>query len=181
MKLKELVASQTFPKEVQVVYTQPNLTIKGKSGEVMRTIFNPRTSIEVTSDTISLKVKQATKIDKMQTNTCMAHIRNMIRGVQKPFVNELKICSGHFPMTVTVKGSEFEVKNFLGEAHPRKMLIKQGVKVQIAGDKITVESPNVELAGQVASDLEQLTRIADRDRRVFQDGIYIIKKDGNPI
>ena len=84
-------------------------------------------------------------------------------------------------MTVTVKGSEFEVKNFLGEAHPRKMLIKQGVKVQIAGDKITVESPNVELAGQVASDLEQLTRIADRDRRVFQDGIYIIKKDGNPI
>ncbi|MBI4141245.1 50S ribosomal protein L6, partial [Candidatus Woesearchaeota archaeon] len=101
--------------------------------------------------------------------------------VQQPYTYLLKICSGHFPINVSVNGNQFIVKNFLGEKYPRTMTIKQGAKVTIQGDKITVESPDKEKAGQTSSEIELLTRISKRDPRVFQDGIYLVQKAGEQI
>ena len=109
-------------------------------------------------------------------NTFKAHLIHMIVGSMEGHVYKLKICSGHFPMTVAMKGDTLEVKNFLGEAHPRTLKIKQGADVKVNGEEIVVESPDKEIAGQTAADIEQLTRITNRDRRIFQDGIYIVEK-----
>lgn len=79
-------------------------------------------------------------------------------------------------MNVSLAGSKLSVKNFLGEKIPRITEIPQGVAVKIEGDKITVTSIDTELGGRTSSNIEQLTRIARRDRRIFQDGIYIIQK-----
>src|SRR6185437_14301280 len=110
----------------------------------------------------------------LETNA--AHIRNMLRGAKDGHIYKLKICSGHFPMSVTLKGDHFEVKNFIGEKVPRVLKVKQGVKVTIAGTDITVESHNKELAGSQASAKELLTRRPGFDTRIFQDGIYITEK-----
>ena len=56
-----------------------------------------------------------------------------------------------------------------------------GTKVTITGTEITIESINKELAGQMAANIEQLTKRTDFDRRKFQDGIYIVTKDGQNI
>ena len=53
--------------------------------------------------------------------------------------------------------------------------------VKVEGSEIIIESTNKELAGQAAADIEQLTRITNKDRRIFQDGIYITEKDGKKI
>jgi large subunit ribosomal protein L6 len=73
------------------------------------------------------------------------------------------------------------IKNFLGESVPRKMAIKPNVEVKIEGEEIIVSSPDKEAAGQVAGDIEQLTRIKKRDIRIFQDGCYITHKAGKEI
>ena len=44
------------------------------------------------------------------------------------------------------------------------------------GDTITVESINIEHAGQTAANIESATKIKGRDRHVFQDGCYITSK-----
>ena len=72
-------------------------------------------------------------------------------------------------------------KNFLGEKSPRTLTLKKNVSIKIEGDLIAIESPNKELAGQMASDIELLTAKANRDLRVFQDGIYMIEKAGKKI
>src|SRR3989344_5370974 len=114
---------------------------------------------------------RAKKPQKTIMNTLVAHAKNMLRGVQEGHLYKLKICSGHFPMNVVVSGNEFVIKNFLGEKFPRKITLKPGVAVKVAGTEVTVEAPDKELAGLTAAAIEQLTKIANRDRRVFQDGI----------
>ena len=105
----------------------------------------------------------------------------MIKGVQQPYTYRLKICSGHFPMNVSISGDQFIVKNFLGEKSPRTLKLKKGATVKVEGDQILVESCSKELAGQQASDIELLTAKRNRDLRVFQDGIYMIEKAGEKV
>jgi large subunit ribosomal protein L6 len=81
-------------------------------------------------------------------------------------------------MNVALSGNELVVKNFLGEKVPRTIKFDQGVKVKISGDIIEIESPDIELAGRTASKFEGLTFVSKRDRRIFQDGIYITQKAG---
>ncbi len=61
------------------------------------------------------------------------------------------------------------------------MKLKEGVSIKVEGDMINVESIDKGLAGQTAADIEQLTRRTNYDTRIFQDGIYIINKDGKEI
>ena len=84
-------------------------------------------------------------------------------------------------MNVSIAGNKFVVKNFLGEKVPRVLQLKQGAEVKIEGDMIYILSPNKETAGQVSADIEQLTRRPGYDSRIFQDGIYIINKDGKQL
>ncbi len=79
-------------------------------------------------------------------------------------------------MTVALKGTMVEVKNFLGEKVPRTMMVPANVKVTIKSEDITVEGINKEAAGQVAGSIEKLTKISHFDRRVIQDGIFITEK-----
>jgi large subunit ribosomal protein L6 len=81
-------------------------------------------------------------------------------------------------MKITYKNNVLEVKNYMGETVPRTLTIKPGVDVVVKEPEITVTSPNKELAGTTAAAIEQLTKRANFDRRVFQDGIYITSKDG---
>ena len=84
-------------------------------------------------------------------------------------------------MTASVKGNVFEIKNFVGETIPRTLTLPDGVKVIVDGQFIIIEGTNKEKAGQTAALIEKLTRRAAFDKRIFQDGIYVIEKDGKPV
>ena len=84
-------------------------------------------------------------------------------------------------MNVSVSGDELIIKNFLGEKIPRKIKLKQGVEVKVDGNTITVSGPDKELVGQVSADIEQKSRRPGFDKRIFQDGIYLIEKAGKKI
>lgn len=152
------------------------LTLKGPKGEVRRQFLHPGVHLHLESDKIVLSAEQATKREKKIVGTFKAHVRNLVHGVQQPYEYTLKICSGHFPMTVTVANQEFIIKNFLGETVPRKVSVLPHVAVKVQGTEIIVQSADREAAGQMAGRIEQLCRITNRDRRVFQDGCYITKK-----
>ncbi|RME77655.1 50S ribosomal protein L6 [Candidatus Woesearchaeota archaeon] len=168
----------TLPEGVSASFENDILTVKGPEGEVSRLFKVPLLVLNIEGNTISLTTKRDGKRSKTLLNTWNAHIKNMVRGVTQGHEYELKICSGHFPMSVSLKGNQLEVKNFLGEKVPRVLTLKEGAQVKVDGDKIYVKSVDIERAGQVAADIEKLTRITNRDIRIFQDGIYIIKKSG---
>ena len=178
---KDLNREIEFPEGVSATLSKGNLTIKGPKGEVSRDFFNPRLSMVLTGNKITMGSLKATKREQKIFNSFTAHIKNMLKGVQEPFTYTLKICSGHFPMNVSLSGEEFVVKNLFGESVPRKVKLSPGTNVKIQGTEVTIQSPDKELAGQNATKIEQLCRITGRDRRIFQDGIYLTHKAGKEI
>ena len=115
-------------------------------------------------------------MEKKIINTYEAHLKNMLKGVQETFKYEVKVCSGHFPMNVSMVGKELVIKNFYGEKVPRRSNIIDGVTVKIEGELIKIEGCDIEKVGQTAANMEKATRITNRDRRIFQDGLWIINK-----
>jgi large subunit ribosomal protein L6 len=172
---------QTMTKMIEVpdgvtVQVDDAIVVNGPQGENRKVLRHPKITIAVKDKSIEIQAENATRREKKLLGTFAAIIRNMLTGARELFTYTLKVCSGHFPMNVTVSGNELIVKNFLGESVPRKLSLKPGVNVTVNGNEITVQSSSKEAAGQTAADIEQLCRITTRDRRVFQDGIYIISK-----
>src|SRR3989338_1857128 len=152
-----------LPSTVKVRVDGAVLTVKGPKGEVKRSFKYPRISVFAENNKIILSAPQATKREKTILGSMEAHLQNMVKGVQEPYVYKLKICSGHFPMSVAVAGKELVIKNFLGETVPRKAALIPGVEVKVSGTEILVTSPDKELAGQTAAKIENLCRITNRD------------------
>ena len=102
-----------------------------------------------------------------------AHIRNMILGVTRGFRYKLKVVYVHYPISVKVEKNRVVISNFLGEKQVRVVEIPPGVKVTVSGQDVIVEGIDKELVSHVAARIEEVTRVKDKDRRKFMDGIYI--------
>ena len=178
MARKDFNETITIPEGVTVTVNGRDVTAKGAKGELTKTIATRALTVKASESELTLAVSQATKLQKNLLFTYKALLKNILQGVNEGYNYKLKICSGHFPMTVGLKGDTLEVKNFIGEKVPRTLKIKTGADVKINGDIIEVDSPSKELAGQVAGDIEKLTKRPGFDKRIFQDGIYIIEKAG---
>ncbi|MFH1399359.1 MAG: 50S ribosomal protein L6 [Candidatus Woesearchaeota archaeon] len=161
---------------VKVSYENGIICLEGPKGVIKRKLFHPQVNVEVTGNKVKVGAKNATRREKKIIGTFVAHVNNMLEGVQQGYMYRLKICSGHFPMNVSVKDKQFIVKNFFGERIPRTLDLGEGVEVKVKGDTVEVSAASKELAGQTAASIEQLTRRTAYDRRIFQDGIYITEK-----
>lgn len=159
-------------KDFKIIMKKNNNELKTKLDANIKTIIE--------GNKIILEVKKAAKYDKKMFGTIKAHIKNMIRGLTTKFKYKLKISNVHFPMNVAFDKSKNElvVKNFLGEKKERRIKIAESIEVKINKDEIELESSSIERAGQCAADIEKGTKVRKKDRRIFQDGIFIVEKPG---
>lgn len=181
-KRKEISGEIEIPNGIEIKLGK-TLDVKGPKGEIKKNLYVPSIAIKQEGNKIMLMANRHTKKEKKLLCSIRAHIKNMIAGVTTPYVYKLQICSVHFPMTASVdKGRGLLViKNFLGEVKERTARLLPDVDVKIDKDMIIIESCDIEKAGQTAANIENATRVRQRDRRVFQDGIYMINKAGEEI
>ncbi|MBI2043620.1 50S ribosomal protein L6 [Candidatus Pacearchaeota archaeon] len=178
---REIFQEIEIPQGVEAEVEGNMIVIKGKHGENRKKFNMRKLKIGKKDNRIFIGSKVATKKEKRLINTIAAHLKNMIKGIEKGFEYKLKIVYSHFPITVELHEKEAVIKNFLGEKIPRKSKILSNVDVKIDKDYIKVFSSNRESAGQTAANFEKATWIRLKDRRVFQDGIFIINKAGKEI
>ena len=175
---KELFVEIEIPEGVEVNLEGANLKVKGTEGENSKRLNLNKLDFKVQDGKIVMGSKKATKREKKLMNANAAHIKNLIKGVQEKFEYALKIVFHHFPITVDVEGNKATIKNFLGEKIPREVRIPEGAEVKVNKEIITVTSLDKEIAGQAAANFEKSTKVRMRDRRIFQDGIFITNKAG---
>jgi large subunit ribosomal protein L6 len=178
------------PAEVSAEVDHLELTVDGPNGSVTRRLWYPDVSVSVESvpaepeqdednETVDAVVIESDDDDAntMSTiGTFESHVENMFHGVTDGWEYEMEVFYSHFPMQVNVEGDEVVIENFLGERAPRQTPIHGDTDVEVDGELITLRGPDIEAVGQTAADIEQLTRITDKDVRVFQDGAYITQK-----
>lgn len=181
MKIKNYTEEIEMPDGITISQDGKEISLKGPKGEATRTLYSPAIGMKVEGNKVILSVETMTKREKALVGTYRAHIKNLIKGVTEGHVYKLKICSGHFPMNVSYNNNVLSIKNFIGEKIPRELTVRKEVSLKIEGEVIVIESANKELAGNTAGAVEKLTRRPNFDKRIFQDGIYIIEKDGKTI
>ena len=176
MLIKELIHSVNIPEGVSIDSSSSNVKVTGQRGELSRNFEHSAIKIKQSENKLNIIGNNLRKKEKALIGTWNAHLKNMVKGVDKGFLYEMKVIFAHFPMKVAVKGNIVAIDNFLGEKATRNSAIVGDVKVNVKGDAVTIEGNNIEEVGQTAGNLEKATVVKGRDSRVFQDGIYMISK-----
>jgi large subunit ribosomal protein L6 len=163
----------------QATFDGQVMKVTGPKGTVQRKLWHPVVKIKVEGDKVVLNTTKERKKEKRMINTFSKHIKNMVIGANNGFRYKMEMIQSHFPIQMKSDGNVFQVDNFLGEKLPRRVTLPEGVKVT-ANQKektVVVESIDIEAAGKAVTLIEQLTRISGKDRRIFQDGIYLVGKE----
>ena len=179
MARKDLRTEIEIPEGINSSIEGDKIIMKKDSDELQRKL-DMRVNTKIEGNKIILESKQTTKNDRKMFGTIKAHINNMIKGLTEKFQYKLQIANVHFPMNVSYdkENNMLVVKNFLGEKQDRKIKLIEGVDVKVDKETIELASINIENAGQCAANIEKGTKIRNKDRRIFQDGIFITEKPG---
>ena len=178
---KDLERVIEVPEGVTVLVEGKNVAVKGNGKELSRDFDMGKVKVVSADGKVTLSAKGATRRESKMIGTIWAHVKNMIKGVNEDFVYTLEICNVHFPMNVKAEGDKVVIKSFLGEKTDRIAKVLPNANVEIKGSEITVSSSDIEAAGQTAANIEKAARLMGRDRRIFQDGIFITNKCGREI
>lgn len=166
-----------IPDGVEASIEENKIRIVGPKGRLELSLRDRSISIKKEGKAILVSSQLTRRKNKAMIGTIAGHIRNMIKGVNQGFTYHLQIFFAHFPINVSVQGKKVLIKNFLGEKFPREATIVGDTKVDVKGLDIFVSGINIEDVGQTATNIVNTTKIGRRDPRVFQDGIFILKKE----
>lgn len=167
-----------IPENVHVEVNGRTVSVKGPLGSLGEDLSHLPVSLTVDQNQVVLQTTWPRKREVGMLGTATAHVRNMIKGVTQGYKYELRTVYAHFPVTVKVddKAKVLRIENFTGEKTPRYAKILDGVKVSVKGEDISVEGVDLKSVSQTAANIQDSTRIKEKDLRVFLDGIYISGK-----
>lgn len=170
-----------IPENVSVTSDHLDLVVEGPEGTVRRQLWFPDITVNVADEAVVIESEQEDAKTTATIGTFESHVENMFHGVTEGWEYEMEAVYAHFPMQLRVEGDDVIVENFLGERAARSTTIHGDTEVDIDGESLTIRGPDKEAVGQTAADIEQLTRIRDKDTRVFQDGVYITRKPSTEV
>lgn len=142
-----------IPAGTTVSVADNTLTVKGKGGELTRTL-RPIVEITVNGTEATVAPKAQTRLALALWGTYSAHLRNMIKGVNEPFVKKLVLEGVGYK--VAVQGNKVVLN--VGFSHPVELEIPQGVSVAIEKNEISVSGIDKEVVGQFAAEIREVKK-----------------------
>ncbi len=165
-----------IPSECQVSLEDKTVTVTGPKGTLDRSFPEPQTTIKIEGNELIASTHVSRKRAKALVGTVVAHVRNMMLGVRLGYEYEMKIVYSHFPISVERQDQTMLIKNFIGERGMRKANLIGDIQIRTTEDEIFISGIDIEHVSQSAANIQQACKIRDKDRRVFLDGIYVIRK-----
>ena len=165
----------TLPDNVDVNYTESEVTVKGKFGTLQTKIPDV---ISVAQDDKGLRVSlnSQSRSDRSLHGLYRTLINNMVIGVSEQF--QLTLILKGVGYRAAVQGKEIVLN--LGYSHPVKIEIPQEISVEVAQNTtINLKSCDKELLGLFASNIRAWRRPEPyKGKGILYQGEQIIRKAG---
>ena len=165
-----------IPENVKVSFKKNMLNVEGPLGKTYKNFKKIPVDIHVNDNIISLNAIGTRNSSFAIMNTARSIIKNILEGVIEGYTIKMKIVFSHFPINVKVEGKEVLVENFQGERAPRITKIWGETKVLPKGDDDIITGHVLTDVSQTAAEIENGSRVKNKDHRVFLDGIYKFEK-----
>jgi len=163
-----------IPGGVEVMQQGSTLVVRGPKGELSRDFASTKVMAEAGADAVRFRSADDRRKTLAILGTFAAHVKNMITGVTTGWECSMKIVYSHFPIKISVEGDGVVIQNFMGERSARRAATVGHAKVIAGKTDIGVSGISKEEVGQTAANIELATKVRGFDKRVFQDGCYII-------
>ncbi len=173
---EKLEQELAIPEGVKVELKNGMLKVSGKLGTTYKSFKKIPVHIEVGQDKVTLRASGPRKRDYAILNTARSIVRNLCEGVQEGYTIKMKVVYAHFPITVKTKGPQVLIENFQGERSARVADINGGTKVTPKGEDVIITGHVLTDVTQTAANIQQGTKVKNKDHRVFLDGIYVYDK-----
>jgi large subunit ribosomal protein L6 len=139
----------TIPAKVKVEVKGQKVLVEGPKGKLNWELPG-RTSLKIEGTTINVTRQGEDKQSRALHGLSRALINNMVKGVSDGFLKKLEINGVGFKAAVTGK----TITMSLGYSHPIIYDIPEQIKVVVEENtKISIEGPDKQLVGKVASEL----------------------------
>lgn len=164
----------SIPEKTEVNVAGGVVTVKGPQGTISRP-FKNNIEIVVNGKEVNLTPKSESLENKALWGTYGSHIKNMIDGVNTPFVKKL-ILEG-IGYKSEVKGTTLVLA--LGFSHPVNVPVPEGLKVTAEKNLITITGINKELVGEFAASVRALKKPEPyKGKGMRYEGEVIKRKQG---
>ncbi len=143
----------TIPAGTEVSVNSELITVKGKGGTLVRSV-HPNVAVKIADKEITVTPVGNTRLARALWGTYASHVRNMISGVNTPFIKKLQIEGIGFKAEVTGKN----LKLMLGFSHPVLMTIPEGVTVTVEKNMVSIAGADKEKVGQFAASVRAMKK-----------------------
>ncbi len=163
-----------IPAGVEVTKNDGVITVKGPKG-ILTKIFRDEIEIKIADKVITLNIKRNDKFSKSLWGTYASHIKNMVAGVQTPYVKKLILEGVGFKSEV--KGNELHFA--LGFSHPVIAPIPEGITATAEKNNITITGIDKEMVGSFAAAVRALKKPEPyKGKGMRYEGEVIRRKQG---
>ena len=138
----------TIPVGTDVAVSDGMLTVKGKGGTLSR-VLHSAIALSIDNGAVTVAPAGKTRLAQALWGTYAAHVRNMVAGVNTPFVKKLEVQGIGYRAELMGK----QIKLLIGFSHPVLVDIPEGITATIEKNIITVSGADRERVGQFAADV----------------------------
>lgn len=134
--------------DTEVTVAEGSVTVKGKGGTLTRALPK-HVTVAVEDGQVKVTPANETRLATSLWGTFSSHIKNMISGVNAPFVKELVVEGVGFK--VALNGKTLNLK--VGYSHDVNFDVPEGITVEVEKNNIKISGIDKEAVGQFAAEV----------------------------
>lgn len=138
----------TIPQGTEVSVVDGVVTVKGKGGQLSRKL-SAHVTVTIEDGVVKTAPTSESTTARALWGTFTSHIKNMIQGVNEPFVKELVVEGVGFK--VVLNGKTLNLK--VGYSHDVNFEVPEGLTVEVEKNNIKISGINKEQVGQFAAEV----------------------------